>query len=50
VQAKTLLAAVRPRDATGRTRGSWPVSLIAEIGVLTGKLKLLGTGSIKPRP
>jgi transposase len=41
VQAKALLASVRPRDLPGRTRRELAVELVAEGQVLDGKLKPL---------
>jgi transposase len=41
LQAKALLAGVRPRHAPGRTRRALAVELIGEIEVLDGKLKAL---------
>ena len=41
LQAKTLLASVRPPNLTGRTRRELAVELISEVQVLDGKLKAL---------
>src|SRR5205814_1019320 len=41
LQAKALLASVRPRDAAGRTRRALAAELIGEIDTLDGKFKQL---------
>ena len=41
LQAKALLASVRPRNLAGRTRRELAVELISEVQVLDGKLKVL---------
>jgi transposase len=41
VQAKALLASVRPRDLPGRTRRELAAELIGEVQALDGKLKVL---------
>ena len=41
LQAKALLASVRPRDAAARTRRALAAELIGEIEILDGKLKQL---------
>jgi hypothetical protein len=41
LQATALLAAVRPRDAAGRTRRALAAELIDEVEILDGKLKAL---------
>ena len=41
LQARTLLASVRPRDLTGRTRRAVAAELIAEVETLDSKLKAL---------
>jgi transposase len=41
LQAKALLATVRPRDAAGWTRRALAAELLAELEVLDGKLKTL---------
>jgi len=46
LQAKTLLASVRPRDLPGRTRRELAVELIGEVQALDGKLKAL-TGRLR---
>ncbi|HEY3480225.1 MAG TPA: IS110 family transposase [Streptomyces sp.] len=46
LQAKALLASVRPRDLPGRTRRELAVELIGEVQALDGKLKAL-TGRLR---
>ena len=46
LQAKTLLASVRPRDLPGRTRRELAVELIGEVQAFDSKLKAL-TGRLR---
>jgi len=50
LQAKALLAGVRPRDPAGRTRRALAADLLAELEVLDGKLTALKGGGARRSP